>query len=317
MTELFTDKYLPKDIKSYTGFNHQAVLQYIDKVLLGKEKKHGMILHGSPGTGKTTLAMMLPDHFGISYQYTNASDQRRKKDVNSDIFRTTTIQSEKSIIILDEVDGLAKGSFKELERILKKYSQPVILIANDIQKIPYSLRSICHVEKFTVDRFSLMALANRVAKAEDLDLSREEIKKIVDHSKSFRDVLHNLQFGIGSNTEYELSTDEQVLANLSGRSSPLSGDLNDLIVRFNDNSNSPNLISLADLWNRRYVSGYTYGKHIVRAILSSIHNPEIKKLQYPRTYALIHQSKTGKKRVDHSSEKKSNKAPKIKIIGFK
>ena len=313
---MFSDKYLPKDIKSYTGFNHQSAILYIENVLSGKEKKKAIIFHGLPGTGKSTLASMLPDHFNLSYHYTNASDERKKSQINTDLFRTTSLQSEKSLIILDEVDGLAKSAFKELERILKKYTQPTILICNDLQKVPYSIRKICHVEKFTVDRFALIALANKVSKAEDLDLSRENIKKIVDNSNSFRDVLYGIQFGVGSSTVYELSTDEQVLTNLSGEFTPISTtDLSDTIIRFNDNSNSPNLISLADFWGNRYRNGYTYGKYIAKAILSSIRNPNIKKIEYPRTYAMIHQAKTGKKRVDPSGEKKSK--PKIKILGFK
>lgn len=316
--QLFTDKYLPKDIKSYTGFNHQSVLRYIENVISEKEKKNkAIIFHGLPGSGKTTLAMMLPNHFGISFHHSNASDSRKKKNVNIDIFRTTSLQSEKSLIILDEVDGMSKSAFKELERVLKKYQQPVILIANDLEKIPYSIREISHIEKFSVDRFTLLALANKVTKKEGLDLTREDVKKIVDKSKSYRDVLYGLQFGmVGNRPSEQISIDEQVLTNLNGKSTPLSGDLNDLIIRFNDNSNSPNLIALADLWNRRYVSGYTYGKNIVIAILSSIINPSIKKIQYPRTYAMIHTTKTGKKmKVDTTSDKKSK--PKIRIVGFK
>ena len=318
MTELFTDKYLPHDIKSYVGFSHNAVLQYIENVMKGREKKKAIIFHGTAGCGKTTLANLLGDHFNIPTFYTNASDSRKKKDVNSDIFRTTNLQSEKSLIVMDEMDGLSKSAFRELERILKKYNQPVILIANNLEKIPYSIRKICHVEKFSVDRFSLLALTNKVAKKENIDITRSDIKKIVDSSKSYRDVLYALQFGVaGTNLPKQLSPDEQVLANLSGEFTPISTtDLSDTIIRFNDNSNSPNLISLADLWNRRYVDGYTYGKFIVKAILSSIRSPGIKKLEYPRTYKLIHEARTGKKRVDSSGEKKS-KAPKIKILGFK
>lgn len=317
MNDLFTDKYLPKDIKSYTGFNHQSVLQYVEKVLSGREmEKKAIIFHGLPGTGKTTLARMLPDHFGISYHYTNASDKRRKKDVNVDIFRTTSLRSKNSLIIFDEVDGLSKTAFKEFERVLKTYNQPVILIANNLEKIPYPIRKICAVEKFTVDRFSMMALAGKVVKAENLDLSRDDIKKIVDRSKSFRAVLHALQFGIGSRPPEQLSLDTRVLYSLQGQDTELSGDLSDLIIRMNDNSSSPSMIALADLWNRRYVSGYTYGKYIVREILSSIRNPGIKKLNYPRTYALIHQAKTGKKmKAEATSEKRSK--PKIRITGFK
>ena len=317
MTDLFTEKYLPKDIKSFTGFSHQSGLRYIENVLCGKEKKKAIIFHGLPGTGKTTLAMMLPDHFGLSYHYTNASDARRKKDVNADIFRTTSLQAEKSLIIFDEVDGLSKSAFKELEKILKKYSQPVILIANDLDKIPYSIRKISHVEKFSVDRFSMLALATKVAKKEKIDLSREDIKKIVDHSDSFRGVLHGLQFGMGSHQPQQRSTDDRVLYSLQDKDTDLpTNDLNGLIVRFNDNSSSPNLIAMADMWESRYRNGYTMGKFIVRAILSSIRKPGIKKLEYPRTYKLLYESKHGKKmKVDTTNEKKQK--PRIKIVGFK
>ena len=316
--DLFTDKYLPKDIKSYTGFSHQSALRYIENVLNGKEKKKAIIFHGLPGTGKTTLAQMLPYHFGLSFSYSNASDERKKSQINTDLFRTTSLQSEKSIIIFDEMDGLSKGAFRELERILKKYTQPVILIANNLEKIPYSIRKICQMEKFTVDRFSLMALANRIIKSEGLDLSRDDIKKIVDRSTSYRAVLHALQFGMSDNPTEHISLDTAVLCSLSGESVDLpTNDLNNLIVRFNDASNSPGLIAQADLWNRRYVSGYTMGKHIVTAILSCIRNPAIKKLQYPRTYKLLYESKHGKKmKSEVTGEKKSTK-PRIRILGFK
>jgi hypothetical protein len=285
-------------------------------VLKNKEEKKGIILHGEAGCGKTTLSLILGDHFDIPSFYSNASDSRNKKDINADIFRTESLQSKKTLIILDEIDGLNKSAFKELEKVLKKYSQPTILICNNLDKIPYFIRKLCDVEKFTVDRFSMLALANKVVKLENLDFSREEIKDIVDQSTSFRGVLHALQFGVSSHPPEQLSTDTMVLNSLQGQSVDLSGDMNDLIVRFNDNSTNPSLISLADMWNRRYVNGYIYGKYIVRAILSSIRNPGIKKLSYPRTYSLIHQARTGKKQVDPSGEKKSTK-PRIKILGFK
>lgn len=318
-SKLFTEKYCPKSIKEFVGFSHNSILLYLKNVLNGTEKKKGYIMYGSAGTGKTTLALLLANHFDISSVYSNASDDRNKKAINTDVFRTTSLQSEKNLVIFDEVDGLSKGGFKELERIMKKYEQPIVLIANDITKIPYSIRKICHSENFSIDRFTLLALANRIVKAESLDLSRLQIKDIVDHSTSFRSLLHVLQFGmVGTIIPKQISTDTSVLNSLSGESVAIpTTELNDLIIRMNDNSTSPGLISLADLWNRRYTNGYTFGKNIVVAILSSIRNPGIKKLQYPRTYALIHEFRTGKKmKVETTGKKKSNE-PRIRIVGFK
>lgn len=316
--ELYADKYCPKDIKSYIGFDHPATIQYIERVLKNQEKKKGMIFYGSAGVGKSVLANLLSKHFNISQYYTNASDKRKKGQINADIFRTESLKNKKTLIIFDECDGLSPSGFRELEKTIKRYFQPVILICNDIDKIPYSLRKICAVEKFTVDKFTLLALANRIVKAEGLALTRDDIKKIVDRSKSFRAVLHSLQFGMGTNPPEQLSTDTAVLYSLQGQDTQQlpTSDISDLIIRMNDNSSSPNLIALADLWNHRYVSGYTYGKRVARAILSSIRNPGIKKLEYPRTYRLLYESKHGKKmKAEATSENKSK--PKIRITGFK
>ena len=316
---LYTEKYKPQTIRDYVGFSHHDLLNYVQRSLGGKEKKSAFILTGSPGSGKTTLTNVVANHLNLNIYYTNASDKRRKKDINTNAFRSASvINQQRNLIIFDEVDGLAKGSFKELERVIKKYNNPVILICNDINKIPYSIRKSCYIKDFKVDRFSLKALANKVIKEENLNLTKGEVKEIVDQSSTYRDLLNILQFGLGDQKVNKLSRDEMILRSLRGGYPEISGDMSELITVYNDNSENPNLISLANLYYERYYNGYTYGKKIVGVILNSIRNKNIKRIEYPRTYRLIHEAKHGSQKKDQANNANHNRSkPKIRIVGFK
>ena len=316
---LYTEKYKPDTIKDYIGFSHHDLLNYIKRSLEDKEKKSAFILTGDPGSGKTTLVDVAANHLNLDVYYTNSSDYRKKKDINTNAFRSSSLTNQQKILIVaDEVDGLSGGAFKELERVIKKYSNPVILICNDLDRIPYSIRKLCYIKYFKPDKFSLKALANKVVKEEILNLSADEIKEIVDKSSTYRDVLNALQFGIGGQKADKLSRDEMILKSLRGEYPEISGDIRELITVYNDNSENPNLISLADLYYERYYNGYTYGKKIVYAILNSIRNKNLKNVEYPRTYRLIYEVKHGsQKKVKPNNTNRSKNKPKIRIVGFK
>jgi len=314
---LYTEKYRPKTIKDYVGFAHHDILNYIERSLKGTEKKSAFILTGLPGSGKTTLVSVIANHLNLNLIVSNSSDKRKKRDINTDSFRSTSITSQKkNVIVYDEADGIDKRGMKELEKVIKKYSNPIIIICNDIDKIPYSIRKLCYIKDFKVDHFSLKALANKVAEKENLNLSKGEIEKIVEKSSTYRELLNNIQFGITHGAVTNIDRDEMILQSLRGRYPRISGNIQDLITVYNDNSNEPNLISLADLYYERYYNGYTYGKKIIGVILNSIRNRNIKKVEYPRTYRLIHEAKHGTRKKEQTNSTNYNK-PKIKIVGFK
>ena len=313
---LYTEKYRPQTIKDYVGFSHHDLLNYLKRTLEGKEKKSAFILTGIPGSGKTTLVNVVANHLNLNLIISNSSDKRKKRDINTNSFRTTSITNqEKNVIVYDEADGISSNGMKELERIIKRYSNPIIIICNDINKIPYSIRKLCYIKDFKVDRFSLKALANKVMKEENLDLPKNEVEKIINESSTYRDVLKALQFGLGDQKDSKLSRDNMILKSLYGEYPEISGDIRELIIIYNDNSDNPNLISLADLYYERYYGEYTYGKKIIGTILNSVRNQNIRKISYPRTYRLIHEAKYGtqKKQTNNISRSK----PKIKIVGFK
>ena len=282
--ELFKNKYSPKTLDEYIGSSYETLKFYIEQALTNKIKSKGFILYGLPGTGKTTIVNVLANHYDMDISITNSSDDRNH--INGNIIHTSSLLNDKKkLIIFDECDGLTDKAFKELDKIISNYS-PIILICNDISKIPPHIKSKCFIKEIIVDKFSLKSLATKIIKEENLNINKDQLNKDLINIKSYRSLLDYLQFGYISEME----------------SFSITENLENEIIFINDNSESPKLISLADIYMKRFRQGYKSGMKISKYIIDNI---DIKDSKYPRTYKLIHEVKTGKSNTG------------IKILGFK
>jgi len=137
----WTEKYRPKyflDVK-----NQELAVQTIKRFLMdfsmGKKGKKAVILHGPPGTGKTSLAHVAAAETSSEIFELNASDLRNKGKL-IEVLRPATKQKslikKGKIILIDEVDGVAgnadRGGILELLRIVETSAYPIIITANDI-----------------------------------------------------------------------------------------------------------------------------------------------------------------------------------------
>lgn len=284
MSEIWIDKYKPKTLNDYIGDQYLTILHYLDEFF--KEKKgKGFLIYGKPGVGKSALISVIGNYYNADMYIINASDERNS--LNFGAINAPSLIGKKRIIILEEVDGINVLTFKTLAKIIELSKNPIILICNDINKIDNIVKSKCFVKEIVVNRFDLKLLANRIIKEEKLNITNDQLNKDLVNLTSYRSLLDYLQFGNTSKIG----------------SFETSENLKDAIQFISDNSSSPNLISLADIYMKRYRQGYKNGETIAKYILNSINKTSS---DYPRTYRLIHEVRHPKKSTGS-----------LKIIGFK
>jgi replication factor C large subunit len=134
---MWVEKYRPKSIPEMVG-NEEARLAVSLWLKEWKPGKKAMLLVGPPGTGKTTLVTLLAKQSGMSTVDLNASDVRTKERLQRKIgeaIRTVNLFGERSLIFLDEVDGLLGrsdyGGVEFIKDAVKATENPIIMAAND------------------------------------------------------------------------------------------------------------------------------------------------------------------------------------------
>ena len=173
---LLVDKYSPKTLKDLIG-NKNQIIKAKNWIKNFKSKTPGtptsLLIIGTPGIGKTTLAQNLLKEFNYETIEFNASDIRNQKLVKEhfkNIIGKVSITSMMggtrfNGIIMDEVDGMSSGdkggmseliSFINPNKGLRKnkrkpvvYNNPIICISNeDFDKKINDLKKECEVIKF-------------------------------------------------------------------------------------------------------------------------------------------------------------------------
>ena len=179
MKQLWTEKYRPDTVDGYV-FTDESQRQIVETWIKEKTIPH-LLLSGSPGVGKTTLAKLLikaldVDEYDI--MYANGSKEGRKiewvdKLIN---FCSTMPFGRFKVVLVDEADFMNANSVQPaLRNLMEDYSASVrfILTCNYPNKILPALHSRCqgfHIDKSDKTEFTARVATILVTEGVEFDL---------------------------------------------------------------------------------------------------------------------------------------------------
>ena len=179
MKELWVEKYRPKTVDGYV-FVDESQKSTVEAWIRDGSIPH-LMLSGSAGTGKTTLAKLLIHELGVDeydVMYANGSKEARKVEwVDKLISFCQTMPFGKfKVVLIDEADYMNPNSVQPaLRNLMEDYSETVrfILTCNYPSKIIAPLHSRCqgfHITKTDHTEFTARVATVLVTEGVEFDL---------------------------------------------------------------------------------------------------------------------------------------------------
>ncbi len=198
-------KYRPKKIEEVVNQKNakEKFVEWLESWLKGRPSKKAALLYGPAGCGKTSLVEAAAKEYGLELVEMNASDFRRRQDIERIAKVAATMRSlfsKGKIILLDEVDGISgKADFGAVDAILyllEVTRYPVVMTANDpwSQSLrPLRDASLMISFKRLTEREVLIVL-KRICGYEKLECEEEALKEIAKRSEGdLRSAINDLQ----------------------------------------------------------------------------------------------------------------------------
>lgn len=189
----WVEKYAPKKLGDVLGnAKPKAEIEVWARKWSDGEPQKPLLLMGSPGIGKTTIAHLVGKEYFSETIEVNASDKRSydilKRSIGEASQTKSLFHSGYKLLIMDEVDGINgrddSGGVKAINETIKNTKQPIIMMANDpYSKRLTSLKSKCQAIKFTkIHTNTINAQLKRICQQEDIKYDLDTLKQLSKQS---------------------------------------------------------------------------------------------------------------------------------------
>lgn len=208
---IWVEKYRPQTLDTYIGNQH-----VIDKCKIWLEQGEipNILLYGTAGTGKTTLAKILAKSIDSTIMYLNCSDENSVDIVRDKIksFASTMAFTRWKIVICDEFDYFTVNAQAALRNLMETFSGTTrfILTCNYVEKILDPIQSRCQTFAITPPSRKEVALhITKILQTESVQFKNEDLATIINASyPDIRRILNTSQRQVINN---ELCVDKQSL----------------------------------------------------------------------------------------------------------
>ncbi len=184
--ELWVQKYKPSSLAAVKG-QEKAVEQIVTFLKQFPGKKRALLLHGPPGSGKSSSVVAVAKELGYELLEFNASDKRNKGMVEELVGNAAMQQSlfmTKKLILLDEVDGVSgnddRGGLAALKKILDVTPTPIIMTANegDSDKLKPIKKNVVAVGFEKLNYLVITEILEQMLKAENIKYDLDAVKQL-------------------------------------------------------------------------------------------------------------------------------------------
>lgn len=159
--EPWVQKYAPKHLDEVIG-NADRISKFKRLALHSQNTKKGIFLEGPHGIGKTAAVYAFAEQHDYEVVEINASDTRKKKDVQrllSSVIGQQSLFAQGKIVLVDEVEGLSgrsdRGGASAVAKIIDQSPFPVVVTGIDAEE-----RKLKKLKKKTI-RLTLKKLSTQ------------------------------------------------------------------------------------------------------------------------------------------------------------